>query len=220
MTIKQRIIEYLREHPEGVDDDALASALGLRYRQQANQRCRELEKEGLIVRRRVGGKIHNFWVGGVGMEGVAGAGGEKGEDVREGVGGEGERPWYWEGNVQAAIVRYLVSQGYLIRSVADTARRETGKDIVAEREGRVLWVTVKGYPEGKKAHPSAQAGHWFKGAVFDILQYRGEAEGVELGLGLPDFPRYRTLAGRIEWLKPVARFTYYWVREDGEVVVE
>jgi hypothetical protein len=30
MTIEERIIDYLQNHPEGVDDDRLTEALGLR----------------------------------------------------------------------------------------------------------------------------------------------------------------------------------------------
>jgi len=63
-------------------------------------------------------------------------------------------------------------------------------------------------------------GHWFKQAVFDIIEYRGKSEIAELGMGLPDFPRYRALVQRINWFQPVAKFVYYWVQESGEVVVE
>jgi hypothetical protein len=80
---------------------------------------------------------------------------------------------------------------------------------------------VKGYPRGTgKTHPSTQAGHWFKQAVFDIIEYRGENEIAELGMALPDFPRYRALAQKINWFQSVARFVYYWVQESGEVVVK
>jgi len=118
-------------------------------------------------------------------------------------------------------VRYLRSQGYRIRAVADTASHQTGKDIVAERNGRQLWVSVKGYPRRTaKTHPSTQAGHWFKQASFDILEYRGENEDVELGVAMPEYPRYKELAKRIEWIKPVTGFVYFWVRANDEVTVE
>jgi hypothetical protein len=131
------------------------------------------------------------------------------------------RSWAWEGNVQAAAVAYLARQGWLIRSVADTASRQTGKDIVAEQHGAMLWVSAKGYPPGTpRTRPSAQAGHWFKQAVFDMLAYRGENMDVELAIALPDFPRYRNLALRVNWIRPVARFSYYWVQENGDVRVE
>lgn len=61
-TFRDRIIDYLKQHPEGADDDELAETLGLRYRQQANSCCRDLAGAGLIERRRVGGKIRNYYV--------------------------------------------------------------------------------------------------------------------------------------------------------------
>jgi hypothetical protein len=44
-------------------------------------------------------------------------------------------PWFWEGNVQAAVVHQLASDRWHIRRVADTAIRERGVDIEADREG-------------------------------------------------------------------------------------
>lgn len=209
MTIRERIIDYLQRHPEGVDDDLLTKALSLRQRQIANQYCRRLAGEELVERRPVRGKIHNFWVG------------------NPGPGGKPPQPepviqtWYWEGNVQAFVVQYLSAQNYRIRSVANTARHERGKDIVAERDGHQVWISAKGYPEDtQKTRASTQAGHWFKDVVFDMLIYREEDKSAELGIALPDFPRYRDLAAKIAWLKPVAGFVYYWVQENGSVIAE
>lgn len=219
MTIKERIAEYLKKHPEGVDDDVLARNLDLSARQQANSRCRQLEEEGLVERRKVRGKIHNFWIGGEGR----GVKAKKHTPARkkEVEKADYHNAWYWEGNVQATLVGYLAGQGYSVMSVADTASRQRGKDIEAAKDGKPVWVSVKGYPRGTtKTNPTTQAGHWFKNAVFDILKYRGEDEEAGLGLALPDFSRYRTLAKRIAWLQPVAKFTYYWVQESGEVKAE
>jgi len=217
MTMLDRIAKFLKRHPEGVDDDTLAEALQLKYRQQANSRCRQLEKEGLVVRRRVNGKIHNFWLGNTQIPPTIISSTQGIPSPTTG----GSEPWFWEGNVQAATVRYLTIQGWIIRSVGDTATRQRGKDITAERDGKPLWITAKGYPKGtKKTPPSTQAGHWFKQAIFDIIEYRGESKIVELGMALPDFPRYRSLAEKISWFQPVARFIYYWVQESGEVVIE
>ena len=36
--------------------------------------------------------------------------------------------WFWEGNVQSAVIQHLVTQGYKIMSVADTASHQAGKD--------------------------------------------------------------------------------------------
>lgn len=68
--------------------------------------------------------------------------------------------WFWEGNVQAAVVRYLAGDGWHIRRVADTASRERGVDIEGDRDGVRLLVEVKGYPAapmhgaGERVRPS------------------------------------------------------------------
>lgn len=208
MTIAQRILEVLKERSDGVDDDELAEILHLKARQQANSRCRALEQEGVVSRRRVDGKIRNFLISSAPTTAVR----ETAALL------EGDKPWFWEGKVQSQIVRYLSAQQYDIRSVADTAGRQRGIDIVAERDGEELWVSVKGYPEGTaKTNASLQAGHWFKQVIYDMIRYRGESDSVSLRVGLPDFSRYRSMAEQIEWFKVAARFHYYWVREDGDV---
>lgn len=103
MTIRENIIQYLQAHPNGVDDDSLSEALALKSRQQANMRCRALAEEGLVIRRVYNGKIHNFWA-----ENTPKTPNEdlplRSHNQKE------EHPWFWEGNVQASVVRYLVSQ--------------------------------------------------------------------------------------------------------------
>jgi Winged helix-turn-helix DNA-binding len=49
-THKQRILEYLAQHPQGADDDQLAELLAISPRQTVNRMCRELEDDGLVVR--------------------------------------------------------------------------------------------------------------------------------------------------------------------------
>jgi hypothetical protein len=217
MTTKQRIISFLQSHPEGVDDDDLTKALGLRFRAQANMRCRELERDGLVIRRQVNGKIHNFWAG-KSMETISSTTPipQQSQDNLSRY-----EQWFWEGNVQSKVISYLATQGYQIRSVADTASHQQGIDIVAEQNGKPIWVSVKGYPQGtERTNPSVQAGHWFKEAIFDIIAYRERDKNVLLAVAFPDFPRYRSLAKRISWLKPVANFHYFWVNESGEVAAE
>lgn len=208
-TIRDRILEYLSQHPEGVDDDELARALNLKARQQANKRCRQLAAEGIVERRRVRGKIHNFLIDP-----------EKALAPPAQPEPTEDRPWFWEGNVQDMVIKYLRKEGYRIVHFADTASRQPGKDIEAESDTGPLWVTVKGYPKGTpRTHPSTQAGHWFKNALFDIVAWRGESDTVELALAMPDFPRCRDLAAQVAWLQPVARFSFIWVMEDSTVEV-
>lgn len=130
-----------------------------------------------------------------------------------------EQPWYWEGNVQSVVVDHLASRGWRIRRVANTATNEAGIDIVGEREGGELWVTVKGYPVATtKTNAPTQARHWFCGAVFDAVLYRGEREDVDIAIALPDgFVTYSRLASRVTWLKEKLPFRFLWLSENGGV---
>jgi hypothetical protein len=64
-TNRERIIGFLKTHPEGADDDALSAALDVRPRQQVNLICRALAQAGLVSRRKgpPDWKIVNRWVG-------------------------------------------------------------------------------------------------------------------------------------------------------------
>jgi hypothetical protein len=46
MTILDRIVAYVKEHAEGVDDDELAWALELKRRQRVDSRCSWRQREG------------------------------------------------------------------------------------------------------------------------------------------------------------------------------
>ncbi len=191
-------------HPEGVDDGAIQSILGIKNHASVNQRCRELVAEQLIERRQVSGRIHNFPL-------VT-------ERTQEAARVDGPRPWSWEGNVQDAVIRFLQAEGYEIIRAADTASKEHGKDVEARKGTNTLWVAVKGYPlRTPKTNPSLQAAHWFSDALFDVVSWRGEDPQAELALALPDYPRYQMLASRVAWLQTPARFHLLWVRENGSV---
>lgn len=210
-TIRVKILQYLLEHNDGADDDELAESLDLTRRQQANNRCHKMEKEGLVERRRVGNKIRNF-IADSKRAGLV--------IRREYESSEADMPWFWEGNVQTYVVEFLKSQGYSIVKAANTRTHERGKDIEARKGDRVLWVTVKGYPEGtERTRPSTQAPHWFKQALFDIVAWRGESSQAKLSIALPDYSRYHDLLDKVAWLLPIANFSILWVHEDGTVAV-
>lgn len=210
--LKRRIVEYLKSYPKGLDDDQLAQGMDLSQRQTANQYCRRMEREGLIVRRKVGGKIRNFV--------------PSDKDMLKSV----ENPqrqsslhidiWYWEGNVQAKVRDYLESCGYSILAVADTRIKERGRDIEAIKDGRRIWITAKGFPvETNRTPATVQAGHWFKDAMFDLLIWYGIDKTSDLGLALPDFRRYRKLLEKVQWLQGMIGFSVFWVSDDGSVSV-
>ena len=120
--------------------------------------------------------------------------------------GPPNRPWYWEGNVQAVVVRSLTGTQYEIIRAADTASTNT---VTTSRRGQAgrLWVTVKGYPVGTASTPpDTEARHWFKDALYDIVDSHGGDSTIRLAIALPDFPIYRKMAERVGWLREVAQF--------------
>jgi hypothetical protein len=130
-----------------------------------------------------------------------------------------DHPWHWEGNVQSALAAHLAAEGYRLRVVTDTASRRRGVDVVAERDGETLWVTVKGYPKGATtSHAASQSRYWFSHAMFDVVCHRTDRADVAIGVALPDgFKAYLDLASKVAWLKETAPFRFFWVAEDGAV---
>jgi hypothetical protein len=64
-TNKEEIFDLIKEHPEGLDDDDIASMTGIQPRQQVQQLCNQLANSNRIRRQsveKVGKrrKIHNF----------------------------------------------------------------------------------------------------------------------------------------------------------------
>jgi hypothetical protein len=93
----------------------------------------------------------------------------------------------------------------------------------------VLRVEVKGWPtkgryadparagEIKRTQPSTQAGHWFSQALLHVMRDLGRHRGDLVAIGLPDWPRVRSLLVDVE--QPLRRLGVgvYLVGEDGSV---
>ncbi len=200
-------------------DDCLSSSAFVKPRQTVNARCRELETAGELIRKTdqcpqcKGTKIVNRLLAEKEIPP------KRTHVVSESPGTmlDNKRPWYWEGNVQAKIVEYLVSSGWEILTSADTATREAGKDIVATKNGKELWVSVKGWP---KKSQNVQARHWFSGAIFDLVLYKDLGPNVLLAIGIPGgFSTYQNLIGRVLWLRKNLPFEVITVSEEGKVEV-
>ncbi len=215
VTAKERIVAALAQRSGAICDDCLTGPAQLSARQVAHATCTALAKESVI--HRASGrcaicgktKIVNQLV--ANHPPVTAAAPLPRPDSG--------RLWYWEGNIQNCLARWLRQQGYIIRQEANTATREAGTDIIAERaSGQELWVSVKGYPE-RSTH--VQARHWFAGALFDLVLYRNERTDVALAIALPDgFATYLNLAIRTLWLRNAMPFSIYWIAESGDVRVE
>ena len=216
MTIQDRIVEALRKI-DRLCDDCLSEVTEVKPRQSINLNTRAMAGRKELMRptedcsrcRRT--KIVNCLVTGRQPRSPALPPRQQAID--------GQRPWYWEGNVQRRIVDFLRERGYVIQSEADTASRQQGKDIVARgADGRILWVTVKGFPEKSK---NPQARHWFAGALHDLTRYRDEDESAVLAMGLPHgFTTYEALMKRHLAVRQFLAYQVYWVQQDGSVRVE
>ena len=186
--------------------------------QHINQICRRLADQGLIVRdTTIGGIVNRF------------------EDARRqvrvatAVAIRAASEWAWEGNVQSRVATHLAATGWSIIRVADTAQRERGVDIIAERDGQRLLVEVKGWPSSTyargerrrtaQADPAGSAGHPLVRRGPDLPDPAWRGARVRLALALPDMPRYRTLLGEAGWALERLDITVYLVTAEGAVEI-
>jgi Domain of unknown function (DUF6946) len=139
--------------------------------------------------------------------------------------------WFWEGNVQQAVVSHIIGEGWTIEATADTASRARGVDILATKNGRQLAVEVKGFPgttyargpkagQPKPTAPTLQARHWFAEAVLTTLLTRARRADHEVAIALPDMPRFRALLVEVEWALERLAIGVYLVAADGTVTSE
>ena len=136
--------------------------------------------------------------------------------------------WHTEANVQASLVTALAADGWRILSVANTATKEHGIDVIASRDGQTVGIEVKGFPsrgyadparanEVKRTSPSTQAGHWYSQAVLAAMRLRGKEPAWRSVIALPDFPRYHDLHAETAGSLAAAQIEVWWVDQAGAV---
>lgn len=114
------------------------------------------------------------------------------------------KPWPCEGVVQAVFADVLLQHGWEIESLANTATKAHGIDVLARKAERSLGAEVKGYAstgyedparagETKRSSPRGQARNWYAKGVLAALMLREDQPDRESLLVLPDAPRYRDL---------------------------
>lgn len=118
--------------------------------------------------------------------------------------GDPATEWHTEAATQRLLVQWLASGGWTIVRTANTATREHGLDVVAEREGQRLGVEVKGYPSRfyvngpkrgqlKITRPNEQAKKWYAHALVPAMRLRAREPNSLSVMCFPDFPVYRQL---------------------------
>ncbi len=218
MTVADDVLRLLRGHPAGLSDKEIAERLGKGHT-HINICCRQLETQGLLTRVKWDTAIVNT------LSGRAPA------RPAPPVAAQSIAPdhaWDWEGNVQATLCRWLAAQGWALRQVADTASKERGTDVVADRAGERIHIEVKGFPsttysdprragELKPTQPTLQAAHWYAGALLKALQLRQSHPDESVAMAFPDRPRYRSLLESTASTLTTMRVTVFLVAEDGSV---
>ena len=140
-----------------------------------------------------------------------------------------EQEWYEETNVARKIRDFLESKGWVILKFNED-KRQKGPDIIAMKNHKKLIVEVKGYPsrkyvkgekkgELKPTHPSSQAAHWFAEALLSVVKEKSKDREVDIGIGLPKFPRYLKLMREVSILSALG-LRFYVVDENGKVEIK
>src|SRR5687768_2403931 len=110
-TINDRILGALEEAATPLDDNQIATRIGV-VRQQVGDRCRHLVRSGLIVRERgVDGRIVNRRSPSPGTPVAARPDRTAPAGTAAARAGE-PSDWYWEGHVQASLRDHFVAQGW------------------------------------------------------------------------------------------------------------
>jgi hypothetical protein len=136
--------------------------------------------------------------------------------------------WHTEEHTQQLLAGWLRQHEWTIISTANTAKRERGVDVVAERAGERLGVEVKGYPsryyvtgvnkgQEKTTAPENQAPKWFAHALVPAMKLRGREPESRSVMCFPDFPVYRKLWAETAASLQVAGIEVWLVSEDGAV---
>lgn len=227
---REAILDYIHRFP-GRDDDEISAALRIRPRQTINQTCRALAKSGQIVRKPGQyGKICNFpKLPADRRNPIAPQAAPAVDKSRSAhTGASPTDDWFWEGNVVEAVGSFLESDGWVIRSKANTLIKERGIDLDAHRGSQRILVEAKGYPskayrdprkagQVKPTNPTLQAGHWFAQALLKVVQLRSTEQHAIPVIALPDFPKYRSLYGSIQPALALLGIAVMFVDEGGNV---
>lgn len=141
-----------------------------------------------------------------------------------------EFEWHTEEHTQQLLVAWLRQEGWTIVSTANTATRERGVDVVAERLGERLGVEVKGYPSRhyvngpkigqlKVTPPESQAPKWFAHALVPAMTLRGREPDSRSAMCFPEFPVYRKLFRETAASTKAAGIEIWLVHADGTVEI-
>jgi hypothetical protein len=207
-TLAERILEAIRFAP--LDDDALATRLGVSHRQSVNQAARALEAQGR-VQRLLGpdGKIVNALRNQPSIE-------VRKPRAKLAIPSPSDGMRITEDEVKKAVRDYLAVRGFdvvvawgRVRGIDINARHPDGRRYVIEAKAEV----------GKNG---PQQVNYFLGMLGELVQ-RMDDPSASYGIALPANRQYRGLVGRLpELAKERLHLCVFWVsrRSGDELGVE
>ena len=201
MTLAERIVKLLKQNPGLSDRQITDNLLGADKPQQpVNIVCRNLEKKGILSRRKVGGSpIGNYLTG---QELVVSSSKAKTDDDESGG-------RFSEDAIKKVLENWLIAQGWKVKVAWG---QERGIDVEAITNEKRWVIEVKG--QGK--HDQAR-GNYFIGMLGETLQ-RMEDPIAKYSIALPDIQRYRNLWQRLPSLaKSRTAITAIFVDEEGNI---
>lgn len=217
-----QILAALGEAPGGLTDVELARLFD-KHQAHIHTTCERLAAQNFVVRDKNVRPLRNYLARSA--EGIQ-ARLPRQDPIKNQLAAQDE--WFWEGNVQAALVSHLAVTGWRILRTADTASREHGVDIIASRNDETLYVEVKGWPsrvyadpsrsgELKRTQPTVQANVWFDSAIVAALRLRQRHLEAKIAVCFPDFPRYRDLLTSVAGAMDRCDVMTWLVHESGLV---
>jgi biotin operon repressor len=199
MTTAERVLAALLAADKALNDDELASILGIR-RQVVNQVCRQLQAMGRIARRGgAGAKLCNELIRDPMPEAIQTLAPQPTAPGRQMIS---------EDQVKAAVQDHLEGLGYRVHVMWG---RDRGIDIVATGPAERFVLEAK----GEVARPPQQV-NYFLGALGELVQ-RMEDPNARYGLALPDNRQYRGLVSRLPaFAKSQLDFVVFFVARQGD----
>ena len=135
-----------------------------------------------------------------------------------------EERWLYENDVVDFVIRYLEVNGFRILSSSDTYSH--GYDIVAEKDGKMLYIEAKGQTSskpgtsryGKEFNRNQKIDHVSK-AIYSALKTKNQLTRSQVGIALPaDEVHIELIEAVIPSLKQIG-IQVFLVAEKGKVVM-
>ena len=201
MTVRERIIEYVKEYP-GATDTEIEKALSKSH-QHINQECRNLEKEGYLVRKRILEK--NNHIGNFPLDKIHALSTHQisqSNDIKS----------LQEDDIKAILNNYLIKNGWNTK-VAWGHRQ--GIDIEACRADQRWIIEVKGAGSRQQMRVN-----YFISILGEILQ-RMDDDNARYSIAFPNIKQYRKLWNKLpELAKQRTMVDLILVDEKGNICFE